>query len=76
MSCNNRTEIRGNCNKRFVCFGRIPGDLQRVVFTVAAQSKEDWSTLLEMYGRATYDSEKRNMLLGLASTQDAQSIVW
>lgn len=55
---------------------RIPGDLQRVVFTVAAQSNQDWLTLLNMYGHVTYDSEKRKMLEGLASTQDAQSIVW
>lgn len=57
-------------------FCRIPGDLQRVVFTVAAQSNQDWLTLLNMYGHVTYDSEKRKMLEGLASTQDAQSIVW
>lgn len=55
---------------------RIPGDLQRVVFTVAAQSNEDWETLFGMYGRATYDAEKRKMLRGLASTQDARRIVW
>ncbi|XP_070689317.1 leucyl-cystinyl aminopeptidase isoform X2 [Pempheris klunzingeri] len=55
---------------------RIPGDLQQVVFTVAAQSAEDWSTLLSMYGHATYDSEKRKMLRGLASTQDTRHIVW
>uniref|UniRef100_A0A4W6G976 Aminopeptidase n=1 Tax=Lates calcarifer TaxID=8187 RepID=A0A4W6G976_LATCA len=50
---------------------RIPGDLQRVVFTVAAQSDEDWDTLLHMYAHATYDAEKRKMLQGLASTQNA-----
>ncbi|XP_054466958.1 leucyl-cystinyl aminopeptidase isoform X2 [Anoplopoma fimbria] len=55
---------------------RIPGDLQQVVFTVAAQSNEDWVTLLSMYSQATYDAEKRKMLRGLASTQDAQRIVW
>lgn len=55
---------------------RIPGDLQKVVFTVAAQSNEDWSTLLTMYGNVTYDAEKRKMLQGLASTQHARSIVW
>ncbi|XP_045891644.1 leucyl-cystinyl aminopeptidase [Micropterus dolomieu] len=55
---------------------RIPGDLQQVVFTVAAQSSEDWLTLLDMYVKVTYDAEKRKMLRGLASTQDAQHIVW
>uniref|UniRef100_A0A8C4I990 Aminopeptidase n=1 Tax=Dicentrarchus labrax TaxID=13489 RepID=A0A8C4I990_DICLA len=55
---------------------RIPGDLQQVVFNVAAQSAEDWPTLLNLYGHATYDAEKRKMLRGLASTQDARKIVW
>ncbi|CAN9513289.1 unnamed protein product [Ophioblennius macclurei] len=55
---------------------RIPGDLQQVVFTVAAQSNEDWLTLLNMYPQVTFDSEKRKMLQGLASTQDARRIVW
>ncbi|XP_035513792.1 leucyl-cystinyl aminopeptidase [Morone saxatilis] len=55
---------------------RIPGDLQQVVFNVAAQSPEDWSTLLSLYGHVTYDAEKRKMLRGLASTQDARKIVW
>ncbi|XP_069565514.1 leucyl-cystinyl aminopeptidase isoform X1 [Brachyistius frenatus] len=55
---------------------RIPGDLQQVVFTVAAQSDEDWSTLLSMYHYVTYDAEKRKMLQGLASTQDTRRLVW
>uniref|UniRef100_A0A8C5DF31 Aminopeptidase n=1 Tax=Gouania willdenowi TaxID=441366 RepID=A0A8C5DF31_GOUWI len=55
---------------------RIPGDLQQVVFTVAAQSDEDWLTLLNMYHYATYDAEKKKLLLGLASTQDTRKIVW
>ncbi|XP_044052711.1 leucyl-cystinyl aminopeptidase isoform X2 [Siniperca chuatsi] len=54
----------------------ISGDLQKVVFTVAAQSTEDWLTLLNMYRNATYDADKRKMLQGLASTQDARRIVW
>ncbi|KAM8885211.1 leucyl-cystinyl aminopeptidase-like [Spinachia spinachia] len=29
-----------------------------------------------MYARVTYDAEKRKMLRGLASTQDARLIVW
>ncbi|XP_029019015.1 leucyl-cystinyl aminopeptidase isoform X2 [Betta splendens] len=62
--------------KQFAQNKRIPGDLQQVVFNVAAQSDEDWSTLLSMYGHATYDSEKRKMLRGLASTQNAKRIVW
>lgn len=55
---------------------RIPGDLQQVVFNVAGQSTEDWLTLHNMYGHVTYDSEKRKMLRGLASTQDVRRIVW
>ncbi|CAJ1068864.1 leucyl-cystinyl aminopeptidase [Xyrichtys novacula] len=55
---------------------RIPGDLQQVVFTVAAQSDEDWETLLDLYAHVNFDAEKRNMLRGLASTQDARRIVW
>uniref|UniRef100_A0A8C6PQ28 Aminopeptidase n=1 Tax=Nothobranchius furzeri TaxID=105023 RepID=A0A8C6PQ28_NOTFU len=53
---------------------RIPGDLQAVVFTVAAQSDDDWFTLLSMYEHSTYDSEKRKMLQGLASTQHTRLI--
>lgn len=64
------------CDLKKIFFGRIPGDLQKVVFRVAAQSTEDWETLLTVYHYATYDSEKKNMLRGLASTQDAQKIVW
>uniref|UniRef100_A0A7N8WQT2 Leucyl/cystinyl aminopeptidase n=1 Tax=Mastacembelus armatus TaxID=205130 RepID=A0A7N8WQT2_9TELE len=55
---------------------RIPDDLQQVVFTVAAQSEEDWSTLLGLFSATTYDAEKRKMLRGLASTQNAWHIVW
>uniref|UniRef100_A0A8C7ZPN2 Leucyl/cystinyl aminopeptidase n=1 Tax=Oryzias sinensis TaxID=183150 RepID=A0A8C7ZPN2_9TELE len=51
---------------------RIPGDLQQVVFSVAAQSRTDWLILYDMYKQSTVDAEKRNMLLGLASTQDTQ----
>lgn len=59
-----------------VSIRRIPGDLQQVVFNVAAQSSEHWMSLLDMYTRVTYDAEKRKMLLGLASTQDVRRIVW
>ncbi|KAM4577453.1 leucyl-cystinyl aminopeptidase [Odontesthes bonariensis] len=55
---------------------QIPGDLQLVVFSVAAQSDEDWSTLLTMYTKATNDAEKRKILQGLASTQDPRRVVW
>ncbi|XP_034073083.1 leucyl-cystinyl aminopeptidase [Gymnodraco acuticeps] len=55
---------------------KIPGDLQQVVFTVAGQSDEDWENLFDLYAHATYDAEKRSMLRGLASTQDARRIVW
>ncbi|XP_019956595.2 leucyl-cystinyl aminopeptidase [Paralichthys olivaceus] len=55
---------------------RIPGDLQQVVFTVAAQSDEGWETLLQMYGHATFDADKRKMLQGLASTQNIRQLVW
>uniref|UniRef100_A0A674D6A9 Aminopeptidase n=1 Tax=Salmo trutta TaxID=8032 RepID=A0A674D6A9_SALTR len=55
---------------------QIPGDLQRVVFSVAAQSDLGWLSLMEAYSSTTYDSEKRKILQALASTQDPQSIVW
>ncbi|XP_064793155.1 leucyl-cystinyl aminopeptidase-like [Oncorhynchus masou masou] len=55
---------------------QIPGDLQRVVFSTAAQSDLRWLSLMEAYGSTTYDSEKRKILQALASTQDPQSIVW
>ncbi|XP_068616878.1 leucyl-cystinyl aminopeptidase [Brachionichthys hirsutus] len=54
---------------------RIPGDLQQTVFNVAAQSDEDWVTMLTAYGQVTYNAEKRKMLRGLASTQDARRVV-
>ncbi|XP_077600401.1 leucyl-cystinyl aminopeptidase-like [Stigmatopora nigra] len=54
----------------------IPADLQRVVFGVAAHSDEDWETLLTMYQYATLDSDKKNMLIGLASTQDPRKMMW
>lgn len=59
-----------------LCVHRIPGDLQQVVFNVAAQSSEHWMSLLDMYTQVTYDAEKRKMLLGLASTQDVRHIAW
>ncbi|KAK2837345.1 hypothetical protein Q5P01_014557 [Channa striata] len=43
---------------------RIPGDLQQVVFTVAAQSDEDWLNLHSSYAYATYDTEKRKNATG------------
>ncbi|XP_011614185.2 leucyl-cystinyl aminopeptidase [Takifugu rubripes] len=55
---------------------RIPGDLQQVVFNVAAQSSEHWTSLLEMYTHVPYDAEKRKMLLALASTPDVKHISW
>uniref|UniRef100_A0A667YAV9 Leucyl/cystinyl aminopeptidase n=1 Tax=Myripristis murdjan TaxID=586833 RepID=A0A667YAV9_9TELE len=55
---------------------QIPGDLQRLVFTVAARSDEGWVQVLQMYAHATYDAEKRKMLQALASTQDTRRIVW
>uniref|UniRef100_UPI003AAE30A9 leucyl-cystinyl aminopeptidase n=1 Tax=Centroberyx gerrardi TaxID=166262 RepID=UPI003AAE30A9 len=54
---------------------RIPGDLQRVVYTVGAQTEEGWSALLQMYGHVTYDAEKRKIIQALASTQDTRRIV-
>uniref|UniRef100_A0A8K9Y3S1 Aminopeptidase n=1 Tax=Oncorhynchus mykiss TaxID=8022 RepID=A0A8K9Y3S1_ONCMY len=59
-----------------VVSSRIPGDLQRVVFSTAAQSDLRWLSLMEAYSSTTYDSEKRKILQALASTQDPQSIVW
>lgn len=55
---------------------RIPGDLQRAVFSVAAQTDSGWEYLLGAYRHASYDAEKRRILQALASTQDARRIVW
>uniref|UniRef100_A0A3P8U1K9 Aminopeptidase n=1 Tax=Amphiprion percula TaxID=161767 RepID=A0A3P8U1K9_AMPPE len=55
---------------------RIPGDLQHVVFSVAAQSDKDWTTLHSMYERVAYDAEKRKILQALASTEDTRRLVW
>ncbi|KAM6931008.1 leucyl-cystinyl aminopeptidase [Xenentodon cancila] len=55
---------------------RIPGDLQKVVFTVAAQSDDGWLALFRKYTQATYANEKRKMLQGLASTQDTRHLTW
>ncbi|XP_036454251.1 leucyl-cystinyl aminopeptidase isoform X2 [Colossoma macropomum] len=54
----------------------IPGDLLKVVLSVAAQTKEDWQVLLDTYKHSIYDSEKRKTLEALASTQDVRKIVW
>lgn len=54
---------------------RIPGDLQQVVFNVAAQSDEDWAVLLGMYWHVDNDAEKRKIIRGLASTQNVKNIV-
>lgn len=59
----------------FMYFRRIPGDLQQVVFNVAAQSNEDWFALLRMYENVAYDAEKRKIVKGLASTQNVRNIV-
>lgn len=60
----------------FMYFCRIPGDLQQVVFNVAAQSNEDWFALLHMYENVAYDAEKQKIVKGLASTQNVRKIVW
>lgn len=50
--------------------------MQQAVFTVAAQSEDDWKTLLTLYTTTSNDAEKRKILKGLASTQDPRRIVW
>lgn len=55
---------------------RIPGDLMEVAFSVAAQTEDGWNTLLQAYLHSIYDSEKRKMLVALASTQSVSKIVW
>ncbi|XP_063051181.1 leucyl-cystinyl aminopeptidase isoform X2 [Engraulis encrasicolus] len=55
---------------------RIPGDLMRVVFSVAAQTEDGWSKVLQAYTLSIYDLDKRRMLEALASTQDVSHIVW
>lgn len=59
----------------FLYFCRIPGDLQQVVFNVAAQSDDDWAVLLGLYQHVDSDAEKRKIIRGLASTQNVRNIV-
>uniref|UniRef100_A0A8B9HSR5 Leucyl-cystinyl aminopeptidase n=2 Tax=Astyanax mexicanus TaxID=7994 RepID=A0A8B9HSR5_ASTMX len=54
----------------------IPGDLLRVVLSVAAQTEVGWKELFDTYKHSIYDSEKRKTLEALASTQDVRKIVW
>lgn len=63
-------------NKTLLYFPRIPGDLMKVVFSVAAQTEDGWTTLLDFYKHSVYDSEKRKTLEALSSTQDVRKIVW
>jgi len=55
---------------------RIPSDLMRTVFKVAAQTDDGWDVLLNTYKHSIYDSEKHKTLEGLASTQDVRKILW
>ncbi|XP_050965784.1 leucyl-cystinyl aminopeptidase isoform X2 [Labeo rohita] len=55
---------------------RIPSDLMRTVFKVAAQTDEGWSKLLYTYKHSINDPEKRKTLEALASTQDVRKIIW
>ncbi|CAL8347790.1 unnamed protein product [Lota lota] len=53
---------------------RVPGDLQRVVFSVGARSEEGWAALMETYAQTSDDAEKRKILQALASTRDTRHI--
>ncbi|XP_023658692.1 leucyl-cystinyl aminopeptidase [Paramormyrops kingsleyae] len=55
---------------------RIPGDIMKVVFSVAAQSDSGWETLLSTYKYSMVDIDKRKMLVALASTDSVRRIVW
>lgn len=57
------------------CF-RIPSDLMRTVFKVAAQTDEGWGQLLDVYKHSINDPEKRKALEALASTQAVPKIIW
>lgn len=58
------------------CCFRIPSDLMRTVFKVAAQTDEGWGKLLDMYKHSINDPEKHKTLEALASTQDVRKIIW
>ncbi|KAG5280989.1 hypothetical protein AALO_G00066240 [Alosa alosa] len=83
ISCN---FYKGNCTEQAMALFKkwvdsnntehIPGDLMRVVFSVAAQADDGWNTLLEAYRHSIYDSEKRKMLEALASTHNVSRIAW
>uniref|UniRef100_A0A8C5CLL3 Aminopeptidase n=1 Tax=Gadus morhua TaxID=8049 RepID=A0A8C5CLL3_GADMO len=49
---------------------RVPGDLQRVVFSVAARSEDGWAELMQTYAQSSDDAQKRKILQALASTRD------
>ncbi|CAL8248281.1 unnamed protein product [Merluccius merluccius] len=53
---------------------RVPGDLQRVVFSVAARSEEGWAALMRTYAETSNDAQKRKILQALASTRDPRHI--
>uniref|UniRef100_A0A4W4FRU3 Aminopeptidase n=1 Tax=Electrophorus electricus TaxID=8005 RepID=A0A4W4FRU3_ELEEL len=55
---------------------RIPGELLKVVLSVAAQTEQDWNTLFNTYKFSILDSEKRKTLQALASTQNIRTIMW
>ncbi|XP_030647452.1 leucyl-cystinyl aminopeptidase isoform X2 [Chanos chanos] len=55
---------------------QIPGDLLKTVFSVAAQSDDDWGELLETYKYSIFDSEKRKILEAMSSTNDVRKIIW
>ncbi|CAL8262596.1 unnamed protein product, partial [Boreogadus saida] len=53
---------------------RVPGDLQRVVFSVAARSEDGWAELMQTYAQSSDDAQKRKILQALASTRDTRHI--
>ena len=57
-----------------VFVARVPGDLQRVVFSVAARSEEGWAALMRTYTETSNDAQKRKILQALASTRDPRHI--
>lgn len=59
-----------------LCCIRIPSDLMRTVFKVAAQTDDGWDVLLNTYKHSIYDAEKHKTLEALASTQDIRKIIW
>uniref|UniRef100_A0A8B9JC21 Aminopeptidase n=1 Tax=Astyanax mexicanus TaxID=7994 RepID=A0A8B9JC21_ASTMX len=61
-------EDRASLINNLFSLSSIPGDLLRVVLSVAAQTEVGWKELFDTYKHSIYDSEKRKTLEALATS--------